>query len=160
MPSSSDEAVEAYLAGLPDDRRTTIEAVRDVVLRNLPAGYVEAFNWGMISYEVPLALSGKTYNGKPLMYAAIADQKRHIGLHLCGIYVQPGARQALAATFAAAGKRLDMGQACLRFSKLDDLDLDAIAATIRSVRQNRWWQHRTTRRARSVRRPCCRTDLF
>lgn len=30
----------------------------------------------------------------------------------------------------AAGKRLAMGKACLRFRSLDDLDLDAVAETI------------------------------
>jgi hypothetical protein len=32
--------------------------------------------------------------------------------------------------FRKAGKRLDMGKACIRFRVLDDLDLDAIADVI------------------------------
>ena len=32
--------------------------------------------------------------------------------------------------FAAAGKKLDMGKACVRFKKLDDLPLDLIGEAI------------------------------
>ena len=67
--------VEAYLLELPADRRAAISELRKVIRGNLPKGYVEAMNWGMIAYEVPLAINPKTYNGKPLMYAALAAQK-------------------------------------------------------------------------------------
>jgi uncharacterized protein YdhG (YjbR/CyaY superfamily) len=69
--------IEAYLADLPDDRREAIEEVRQVILENLPEGYEEAFNWGMITYQVPLETYPDTYNKKPLMYAALASQKNH-----------------------------------------------------------------------------------
>jgi hypothetical protein len=76
MARSSATTVEAYLAELPDDRRDTVAAVRQVVLDHLPEGYQERMNWGMISYEVPLERYPETYNGQPLMYAALAAQKR------------------------------------------------------------------------------------
>ena len=47
--------VEEYLSELPEDQRHVVSAVRDVIVANLPAGYEEAMNWGMISYEVPVA---------------------------------------------------------------------------------------------------------
>jgi hypothetical protein len=55
MAKSSAATVEEYLAELPEDRRAAIAEVRDVVLRNLPQGYVEGMNWGLISYEIPLS---------------------------------------------------------------------------------------------------------
>lgn len=125
--------VAEYLAALPLDRRATVEALRRLVLDNLPPGYVEAINWGMICYEVPLETSGRTYNGKPLMYAAIGNQKRHIGLYLCGINCLPEGEKRLRDAFAAAGLKLDMGKACIRLRTLDDLPLDAIGDTVRAV---------------------------
>ena len=65
--------VEEYLADLPEDRRAAIETVREAILANLPEGYVKRMNWGMISYEVPLETYSQTYNGKPLIYAALAS---------------------------------------------------------------------------------------
>ncbi|MGI9584813.1 MAG: DUF1801 domain-containing protein, partial [Acidimicrobiia bacterium] len=75
-------SVDQYLAELPDDRRAAIETVRDTILANLPDGYEEAMNWGMITYQVPLATYPDTYNGKPLMYAALASQKHHMAVYL------------------------------------------------------------------------------
>ena len=66
---SSASTVEQYLSELPDDRREAIETVREVILKNLPEGYEEVMNWGMITYQVPLETYPDTYNKKPLMYA-------------------------------------------------------------------------------------------
>ena len=75
---SDARSVEEYLSSLPDDRRVAIEAVRDVILANLPIGLQEEMNWGMISYQVPLERHPDTYNKKPLRYAARAALKHHI----------------------------------------------------------------------------------
>ncbi len=125
--------VTKYLAGLPEDRSSAIAAVRAVILKNLPKGYAETMSFGMITYEVPLAIQPKTYNGKPLMYAALASQKNHMAIYLCGLYCFPGAEEKFATAWKATGRKLDMGKSCLRFKKLDDLDLDLIAATIKST---------------------------
>jgi Domain of unknown function (DU1801) len=120
--------VEAYLMELPPDRRAAILELRKVILSNLPKGYVEAMNWGMIAYEVPLAIYPKTYNGKPLMYAALANQKNHMAVYLCSLYCVPGALEKFKASWKAG--KLDMGAACVRFKTLGDVDMDAIATVI------------------------------
>ncbi|MDP2481894.1 MAG: DUF1801 domain-containing protein [Candidatus Palauibacterales bacterium] len=125
--------VEGYLAELPDDRRTAIEAVRQVILDNLPDGYEEAMHWGMISYQVPLADYPDTYNGQPLMFAALASQKNHMAVYLTGIYISDEARDEFERAYRATGKRFDVGKSCVRFRKLDDLPLDLIGETISSV---------------------------
>jgi len=71
-----------YLAELPADRRTALEAVRAVVLENLPDGYEEVMNWGMITYEVPLETYPDTYNRQPLMFAALASEGINIQMIL------------------------------------------------------------------------------
>jgi uncharacterized protein YdhG (YjbR/CyaY superfamily) len=130
---SDSATVEDYLSGLPADRREAIEAVREVIRANLPDGFEEAMNWGMIAYEVPLQRYPDTYNKKPLMYAALASQKNHMAVYLTGIYMDDGARQEFEDAYEATGKRLDVGQSCVRFRKLDDLPLGLIGETIGSV---------------------------
>jgi hypothetical protein len=125
--------VEGYLAELPDERREAISAVRSVILGNLPAGYVEAMNWGMITYQVPLDTYPDTYNGQPLMFAALASQKNYMAVYLTGIYVSDEARSEFEAAYRATGKRFDVGKSCVRFRKLDDLPLDLIGDTIAAV---------------------------
>ena len=133
MASSSAKTVEAYLEELPPDRRGVISAVRDVVCRNLPKGYRETMNWGMISYEIPLERYPDTYNGQPLIYAALAAQKNHYALYLMGLYSESEESGWFREEFARAGKKLDMGKSCVRFRKLTDLPLDTIARAIAMV---------------------------
>jgi hypothetical protein len=133
MARSTAATVAEYLAELPEERRAVVAAVRDLVLRSLPAGYGETMNWGMISYEVPLARYPDTYNGQPLSYAALAAQKGHYALYLNCVYQSEERAASLADAFARAGKRLDMGRSCVRFRRLDDLALDAVAESIAST---------------------------
>lgn len=125
--------VKEYLDALPEDRRAAIAAVRKVIRANLPKGYEEAMNWGMIAYQVPLATYADTYNKQPLMYAALASQKRHMAVYLTGIYASDDARAAFEAAYKATGKRFDVGKSCVRFRSLDDLPLDLIGETIASM---------------------------
>ena len=133
MASSAATTVEQYLAELPPERRAVVAAMRALVLRHLPEGYEERMNWGMISYEVPLARYPDTYNKQPLSYAALAAQKNHYALYLNCIYGADEREAALREAFAAAGKKLDIGKSCVRFKRVDQLELDALGAVIAST---------------------------
>jgi uncharacterized protein YdhG (YjbR/CyaY superfamily) len=122
--------VAEYLAELPADRRAALEAVRQTILAHLPEGYEEAINWGMITYQVPLARYPTTYNGQPLAYAGLASQKNHMAVYLIGLYADDAARQRFEAAYLATGKRYDVGKSCVRFRKLDDLPLALIGESI------------------------------
>lgn len=124
--------VEEYLQGLPEERATAIKAVREVVLDNLPSGYEEVMNWGMITYQVPLSLYPDTYNKKPLMYAALASQKNHMAIYLIAIYLDEFKRKSFEDEYRASGKKYDAGKSCLRFRKLEDLPLALIGKAISS----------------------------
>lgn len=133
MAKSTAATVEEYLQELPAERRKVIEQVRRVILDHLPPGYQETMNWGMISYEVPLERYPKTYNKKPLSYAALAAQKNGYSLYLMAAYSGSMQEGWLQKEFDQAGKKLDMGKSCLHFRKLDDLPLDVIAEAIAMV---------------------------
>ena len=122
--------VEAYLSELPEDRRRAIGEVRRTILRNLPEGYEEVMNWGMVTYQVPLERYPDTYNGKPLMYAALASQKRHMALYLSAIYMDATEHARFAQEYRASGKRYDAGKSCVRFRRLEDLPLELIGRSI------------------------------
>ncbi len=124
--------VEEYIAELPDERAEAIRAVREAILSNLPSGFEEAMNWGMITYQVPLETYPDTYNGQPLMYSALASQKNYMVVYLMGIYASEEARELFETAYRATGKPLDVGKSCLRFKRLDDLPLDLIGECIAS----------------------------
>ena len=131
--SSKAETVEEYLGELSDDRRAAISEVRQAILHNLPDGFVEAINWGMISYEVPLETFPDTYNKKPLMYAALTSQKNHMAVYLTTVYGNLALEQWFRDAYKASGKKLDMGKSCVRFKKLEHLPVDLIGETIGKV---------------------------
>ncbi len=130
---SEANTVEGYLAELPEDRREAISAVRRAIVENLPDGYEEAMNWGMIAYQVPLSVYPKTYNKQPLMYAALASQKNHMAVYLSGIYTEQGRRSAFEKAYKATGKRYDVGQSCVRFKALENLPLEVIGEAVASL---------------------------
>ncbi len=133
MVQSKAKTVEAYLDELPPDRGEVISRVRDVILENLPDGYVESMNWGMITYEIPLEDHPDTYNGQPLAYAGLAAQKNYNALYLMGVYGDPRKEARLREGFERAGLKLNMGKSCVRFHKLKDLPLDVIGEIIASL---------------------------
>ncbi len=128
--------VTQYLAGLPMDRKRTLLTIRKVIRSNLPKGYVETMNWGMICYEVPLFVFADTYNGKPLMYAALASRKNHVAIYLCALNCVPGALADFRKDWKAA--KLDLGVACVRFRSLAEIDLEAIGRSIAAIPVSRF----------------------
>jgi uncharacterized protein YdhG (YjbR/CyaY superfamily) len=130
---SNAKTVENYISELPDDRKEAITIVRNAIVENLPDGYEEAMNWGMIAYQVPLETYPDTYHKKPLMYAALASQKNHMAVYLSGIYMSEDARKKFEAAYKATGKRFDVGKSCVRFRKLDDLPVELIGDSISSI---------------------------
>jgi uncharacterized protein YdhG (YjbR/CyaY superfamily) len=128
MVQSKASTVAEYLAELPDERRAEVSAVRDVILASLPSGYVEGMMWGMITWSVPLEVSGPTYNKQPLAYVSLAAQKNYYSLYLTTV-TDPG-EESFRERYEATGKKLDMGKSCIRFKRASDLALDVIGEEI------------------------------
>ncbi len=140
--------IDEYLAHLPEDRRVALEIVRETILKNLPEGYEESMNWGMITYQVPLSTYPDTYNKQPLMYAALASQKNHMAVYITAPYMIPGELERFVAEYKATGKKLDMGKSCVRFKKLEDLPLDVIGKSIASTPMQTLIDHAKTARSK------------
>jgi uncharacterized protein YdhG (YjbR/CyaY superfamily) len=136
MVQSKATTVAQYLAELPPDRRDAINAVRKVILKNLPDGFEETMQYGMIGYVVPHKLFPAGYHcdpTQPLTYAGLASQKNHMSLYLMCIYGHKETNNWFIKAYKATGKKLDMGKSCIRFKKLDDLPLDVIGQAIARV---------------------------
>ncbi|HVZ93983.1 MAG TPA: DUF1801 domain-containing protein [Phycisphaerales bacterium] len=128
-------SVKDYLASLPDDRRKEIEAVRKVVRDNLDPLIEEGMQYGMIGYYVPHSVFPAGYHcdpKQPLPFAGLASQKNHLSLYLMCVYGGPLGDEFREA-WEETGKKLDMGKACVRFKKAEDLALDVIGKTIKRV---------------------------
>lgn len=83
--------------------------MRDVILKNLPEGYVETMRWGMISYEIPLETFPDTYNGQPAGVAGLAAHKNYNTVYLMNVV---GPREDwFKSEYRKTGKKLDMERA-------------------------------------------------
>lgn len=139
---SSAPTVAAYLASLPADRRAEIEKVRSVVLKSIDKVFAETMQYGMIGYNVPHSVFPAGYHcdpKQPLPFAGLANQKNAMSLYLMGLYVGSTDDKPSATTkwfqdaWKKSGKKLDMGKACIRFKKADDLALDVIAEAFKRM---------------------------
>jgi len=130
LAKSKAKTVDEYLAELPEDRRAEIAIVRKVILANLPDGYQEMMQFDMIGYVVPLERYPMTYNGQPLMFAALASQKNYMSLYLMNICSDEAVEKWFVEGYKASGKKLDMGKACVRFKSLQDLPIDLVGEAI------------------------------
>lgn len=121
-------SVDAYIKSLPPERRGLIEGLRKIILQNLPKGYAEGIEYGMIAYYVPFSEYPKTYNGQPLGYISIASNKDYVSVYLMSVYGEDG--EEFRRKYRKTGKKLDMGKSCVRFTSLDDVPTELIAKTV------------------------------
>lgn len=130
---SKAKTVAAYLREMPEDRRKSISRVREVILKNLPPGYEEMMQYGMIGYGVPLRLYPKGYLGRkdvPVPYAGLANQKNYMSIYLMNVYGNKEVEKWFKREYVKGGKKLDMGKSCVRFTSVDQLNLKVIGQAI------------------------------
>src|SRR5262249_38694199 len=99
--------------------------------------------YGAIGYYVPHRVYPEGYHADPkhgLPFAGLASQKSYISIYLMGLYcgcVDGVGDTALIRWFheawAKAGKKLDMGKACIRVKALADVPLDVLGEAIRRM---------------------------
>ena len=133
MVTSSAKTVDGYLDELTPERRQVVEAVREVILENLPGGYEEVMQHGMISYVIPLSRFLKTYNGRPVVYASLASQKNYISVYLMGVYASEDLSAWFTREWKATGRKLNMGKSCVRFKRIEDVALELVGEAVARI---------------------------
>jgi len=129
-------AVRAYFEALPADRREVLEAVHEVIERNLPKGYEAGMQYGMPAWFVPHSVFPDGYHcdpSQPVPFVSIASQKKHIGLYFFCIYLDEDVRAWFESEWRKTGKRWDAGKSCVRVKRLDDIPLHLIGKLIKKV---------------------------
>jgi hypothetical protein len=131
--------VSQYLASLPEDRRSALQAVRKAILANLDKDYEEGMQYGMIGYYVPHSVFPPGYHcdpKQPLPFAGLASQKNYMSIYLgC---VDAGDEKWFRDAWKARGKKLDMGKVCIRFKKIEDVPLDVVGEAVKRMPVKKW----------------------
>ena len=134
--------VEEYLQELPAERQRYFNQLRDVILENIPSGFVEQMSYGMIGYVVPHSLYPAGYHCDtklPLPFVNIASQKNFIGLYHMGIYANPDLLDWFVTEYPKHCKlKLDMGKSCIRFKKTEQIPYDLVAELMQKMTVDDW----------------------
>ncbi len=134
--------VEAYVAELPEDRQKMINEFRKVIKKNLPKGFQECMNYGMIGWVVPHSKypGGYHCNPKdPLPFMGLASQKNSVNFYHMGIYGDPKLLKWFKDEHAkASSKKLDMGKSCVRNKKAEDIPLKLIGELAAKISVDDW----------------------
>lgn len=138
---SKAKTVDEYLETLPDDRAEIIAALRKTIKKNLPKGFEETMQYGMISYVVPHSLYPAGYHTNPkdaLPFISIASQKNHIAVYHMAVYEGPLHDWFVKEFKKHSDKKLDMGKSCIRFKKADDVPVKLFGELASKVKPKEW----------------------
>jgi hypothetical protein len=131
-----------YISQIPEDRQAVFEKLTKTISKNLPKGFEEGIQYGMIGYYVPHSIYPDGYHCDPkipLPFMSIASQKNSINLYHSGIYAKPELHDWFVAEYPKHCKRkLDMGKSCIRFKKIDDIPIDLIAELCTKLTVQEW----------------------
>ncbi len=140
--SQKPNTIEEYLATVPEDRKQAFDKLRSVILANLPKGFKEEMNYGMIGYVVPHAIypAGYHCNTKlPLPFANIANQKNFVAFYHMGMYANKELYDWFVREYPKHCKyKMDMGKSCVRFKKMDDIPYELIGDLMKKMSVQDW----------------------
>ena len=68
-----------------------------------------------------------------MLFAALANQKRHMAIYLHCIHTEPTIRQDFEDEYAASGQPMDIGKSCVRFTRLERLPHDVKERAVRRM---------------------------
>lgn len=135
-------SIEDYISKIPEERQEAFKKLYDTVNDNLPKGFEEATNYGMIGWVVPLSTYPAGYHcapGTPLPFINVASQKNFIALYHMGLYSKPELLDWFVAEYPKhSKKKLDMGKSCVRFKKAEDIPFELIAELSKKMTTNDW----------------------
>ncbi|MBE4947465.1 DUF1801 domain-containing protein [Chryseobacterium culicis] len=135
-------SIEDYISKIPEERQEAFKKLYDTVKDNLPKGFEEATNYGMIGWVVPLETYPAGYHcapGTPLPFINVASQKNFIALYHMGLYSTPELLDWFVAEYPKhSKKKLDMGKSCVRFKKVEDIPFDLIAELSTKMTADDW----------------------
>ncbi len=119
------KSIQEYFAILPAERRAPLEFLHKFILKTVPALKP------IFAYNMPGYGNFKCRNHKKELIdwptVGLASQKNYISLYICavheGTYIAENYKDALG--------KVSVGKSCIRFKKIDDLNLETLAKVLK-----------------------------
>ena len=131
-----------YINEAPKERQVYLSKLRETITNNLPEGFEEGMQYGMIGYYVPHSIYPDGYHcntKEPLPFMSFASQKNSVNLYHSGIYANKKIHNWFVNEYPKHCKRkLDMGKSCIRFKKPEEIPFDLIAELCQKITVKDW----------------------
>ena len=141
MQSTAKTPLE-YIESVPEERKEAILKIREAIFQNLPKGFEEVMNYGMLGYVIPHTIYPKGYHCDPklpLPLMALASQKNNISFYHMGIYAEPQLLNWFVSEYPKHVKsKLDMGKSCIRFKKMNEIPFELIGELVSKLTPEQW----------------------
>lgn len=141
MQSTANTPLE-YIESLPEERKEAILKIREAIFQNLPKGFEEVMNYGMLGYVVPHEIYPNGYHCDPklpLPLMALASQKNNISFYHMGIYADKQLLDWFVSEYPKHVKsKLDMGKSCIRFKKMNEIPIALIGELVGKLTPEKW----------------------
>ena len=119
------KTTDEYVAMLTDERREQIEFLDDLIKKTVPK-MKSFFAYNMLGYgKFKYVDYKKQENEWPVI--ALASQKNYMSLYVCA--VDDG--EYLAEKYKDELGKVNVGKSCIRFKKIDDLNLDGVKKVLK-----------------------------
>lgn len=116
-----------FIASLPAERQSTVQALHDLIIKNAPtltpllvSGML---GFGAHHYKYASGREGDT------AFILVASQKNHLSVYLC----VSDDKGYLAEQNAARLGKVSVGKSCIRFKKLEDLNLEGFTDVVKQA---------------------------
>lgn len=118
------KTVKEYLASLPKERKDTVLFLHKLIQKTAPK-LKPHFAYNMLAYG---SFPYKNYKKESIMWPtiAMANQKNYISIYICSI----DHGEYVAERFKKQLGKVSVGKSCIRFKKIEDLNIDTLKKVI------------------------------
>lgn len=140
--TSDAKTPEEYINALPPERKEAISKLRKIIVENLPKGFSETMDYGMIGYVVPHSIYPNGYHCKPetpLPFMSLASQKNFVAVYHMGVYAHKELLDWFVNEYPKhCSRKLDMGKSCVRFKKIEEIPYELIGELASKMTTEEW----------------------
>ncbi len=135
-------SIKEYLGLIPEDRREVLTQIRKSLSENILPGFEETLNYGMPGYVIPHSIYPNGYHCDPklpLPFINYASQKNFVAFYHMGIYANRELLDWFKSEYPKyCNTKLDMGNSCIRFKKMDDIPYSLLGELVSKISVNEW----------------------
>lgn len=132
----------SYIESLPKERQEPMRKLQEVINANLPEGFEQVMQYGMLSWVVPHSLYPAGYHcntKEPLPFLAVASQKNFIAVYHMGMYADKELYDWFLSEYPKYVKtKPDVGKSCIRFKKPENIPFELIAQLAAKTTPQQW----------------------